>query len=152
ALQLRSRSLSGTGRAVFASRSSTSATISSSVSDCNPRWRAIRRIRQSTRSMFSAPHVVFHAATLASPPTERCSPLLTCFQVEGKFGNDELVEAYAFRFGFTGQCRVQRPGEAHMELAAVFPACRADRRFRQAVNQVIDLPAFLCPGKSRTVR
>ena len=37
------------------SRSSTSATISSSVSDCSPCWRAIRRTRQSTRSMCSAP-------------------------------------------------------------------------------------------------
>src|SRR5262249_4051884 len=39
----------------FASRSSTRLTISSSVPDCKPSWRAMRRIRQSTLSMCSAP-------------------------------------------------------------------------------------------------
>src|SRR5229473_6157652 len=59
---------------LVASRSSTNVTISSSVSDCIPCWRAIRRTRQSTLSMCSAPPnsvraaeegLVRHSAALA---------------------------------------------------------------------------------------
>src|SRR5262249_910817 len=39
----------------FVRRSSTRVTISSSVLDWSPFWTAIRRTRQSTRSMFAAP-------------------------------------------------------------------------------------------------
>src|SRR5437764_818129 len=43
-------------------RSSTSVTISSSMSDRSPCWRAIRRTRQSTLSMYSAPPTSARAA------------------------------------------------------------------------------------------
>src|SRR5439155_23235294 len=47
--------LAGAAARFLSCRASTSASISSSVSDCTPCCRAMRRTRQSTRSMCSAP-------------------------------------------------------------------------------------------------
>jgi hypothetical protein len=71
--------------------------------------------------------------------------------MEGQFGHHELVEAHVFGFGFAGQGGVKRLGDADIELTAVFPPLRANRRFRKAVDQRVELAAFFRLGKGGTV-
>ena len=73
-------------------------------------------------------------------------------QVQCELGHHKLIQAYAFRFRFPGQRGVQRLGDAHVELAAVFPPLRAWRRFRQGVNELVDRPAFfILPKATRSL-
>jgi hypothetical protein len=72
-------------------------------------------------------------------------------QVQSEFGHDELIEAHAFGFRFAGQGGVERLGHAHIELAAVLPALRPNDRFGQVVDESVDLPAFFCLRKGRSV-
>ena len=64
-------------------------------------------------------------------------------QVHCEFGDDELIEACAFGLRFAGQGGVERLGNAHVELAAVLAILRTRGRFRQAVDQAVDLPALV---------
>src|SRR5262249_31923964 len=62
-------------------------------------------------------------------------------QVERRPGQHELMEAPASRLRFPARGGVQRLGDAPVELAAHFAPLRPNRRFRQAVEQLLDVPA-----------
>jgi hypothetical protein len=71
--------------------------------------------------------------------------------MQGQFGHHELVEAHPFGFRFAGQGGVKGFGDADIKLTAVFPPLWANRRFRKAVDQLIELAAFFRLGKGGAI-